>query len=41
MKKWCKIIDELTILIGKLIRLALEIGTLISVIYMILHSIKG
>nr|DAT51991.1 MAG TPA: hypothetical protein [Caudoviricetes sp.] len=40
MKKWLKIIDELTVLVGKLIRLALEIGTLISVIYMILNSIK-
>ena len=40
MKKWYKIIDELTVLTGKLIRLALEIGTLISVIHMILQSIK-
>ncbi len=40
MKKWYKIIDELTILVGKLIRLALEIGTLVTVIYMILNSIK-
>lgn len=40
MKKWLKIIDELTVLVGKLIRLALEIGTLITVIYMILNSIK-
>lgn len=40
MKKWYKIIDELTVLTGKLIRPALEIGTLISVIHMILQSIK-
>ena len=40
MKKWYKIIDELTVLTGKLIRLALEIGTLISVIHIILQSIK-
>ena len=40
MKKWYKIIDELTVLTGKLIRLALEVGTLISVIHMILQSIK-
>ena len=38
MKKWYKIIDELTVLTGKLIRLALEVGTLISVIHMILQN---
>lgn len=39
MKKWLKTIDELTELVGKLIRLLLEIGTLVAVIKMILDSI--
>ena len=39
MEKWYKKIDELTALIGKLIRLALEIGTLVTVIKMVLDSI--
>ena len=39
MKRWSKKIDELTELVGKLIRLLLEIGTLIAVIKMILDSI--
>ena len=33
-------IDELTKLVRKLIGLTLEIGTLVSIIMMILHSIK-
>ena len=40
MEKWYKKIDELTKLVRKLIGLALEIGTLVSIIMMILHSIK-
>lgn len=40
MKDWHKKIDELTDLTGKLIRLALELGTLVSVIKMILQSIR-
>ena len=36
MKKWYKKIDELTVLVRKLTKLALEVGTLISVIHMIL-----
>ena len=40
MKKWYKKIDELTVLVRKLTKLALEVGTLISVIHMILQSIK-
>lgn len=39
MKKLDKKIDELTKLVSKLIRLVLEIGTLVSVIKMILDSI--
>lgn len=35
-----KKIDELTELVGKLIRLALEVGTLATVIKMILDSIN-
>ena len=40
MEKLKKTIDELTIVVSKLIRLALEIGTLASIIKMILDSIK-
>jgi len=40
MEKWYKKIDGLTKLVRKLIGLALEIGTLVSIIMMILHSIK-
>ena len=40
MEDWNKKIDELTELVSKLIRLALEIGTLASVIKMILYSIR-
>ena len=40
MKKLDKKIDELTKLIRKLINLALELGTLIAVIKMILDSIR-
>lgn len=39
MNDWNEKIDELTELVSKLIRLALEIGTLASVIKMILESI--
>ncbi len=39
MKGWYKKIDELTELVSKLIRLALEVGTLATVIKMILDSI--
>lgn len=39
MKKFDKKIDELTKLVSKLIRLVLELGTLVSVIKMILDSI--
>lgn len=39
VKKWLDRIDELTKIVGKLITLALEIGTLVSVIQMILNSI--
>lgn len=39
MKKLDKKIDELTKLVSKLIRLVLELGTLVSVIKMILDSI--
>lgn len=39
MNGWNEKIDELTELVSKLIRLALEIGTLASVIKMILESI--
>lgn len=39
MKKLDKKIDELTKLVSKLIRLVLELGTLVSVIKMILASI--
>ena len=39
MKKLDRKIDELTKLVSKLIRLVLEIGTLVSVIKMILDSI--
>ncbi|MHB0807879.1 MAG: hypothetical protein ACYCDV_00585 [Facklamia hominis] len=39
MKDWYKKIDELTELVSKLIRLALELGTLATVIKMILDSI--
>lgn len=40
MKKLDKKIDELTKLVSKLIRLTLELGTLVSVIKMILDSIS-
>lgn len=40
MEKLGKKIDELTAIINKLIRLVLEVGTLISVIKMILDSIR-
>ena len=40
MKKLDKKIDELTKLIRKLTNLALELGTLIAVIKMILDSIR-
>ncbi|WP_255421003.1 hypothetical protein [Atopobacter sp. AH10] len=40
MKKLAIKIDELTELVSKLIRLALEIGTLATVIKMILNSIN-
>lgn len=40
MKKWHIKIDELTRLVSKLIRLALEIGTLVSIIKMILDSVS-
>ncbi|WP_269763664.1 hypothetical protein [Lactobacillus iners] len=40
MEDWNKKIDEITELVSKLIRLALEIGTLASVIKMILDSIR-
>lgn len=39
MRDWNQKIDELTELVSKLIRLVLEIGTLTSVIKMILESI--
>ena len=39
MNDWNEKIDELTELVSKLIRWALEIGTLASVIKMILESI--
>ena len=39
MKRWSRTIDELTELVGKLIQLLLEIGTLLAVIKMILDSI--
>ena len=39
MKDWYKKIDELTELVSKLIRLALELGTLATVIKKILDSI--
>ncbi len=39
MKKLDRKIDELTKLVSKLIRLVLELGTLVSVIKMILDSI--
>lgn len=40
MKKLDKKIDELTEIVGKLIRLALELGTLATVLKMILDSIR-
>lgn len=40
MKKLDEKIDELTKTVSKLIRLVLELGTLISIIKMILDSIK-
>ena len=40
MKNLDKKIDELTKLVSKLIRLTLELGTLVSIIKMILDSIK-
>lgn len=39
MKDWYKKIDELTELVSKLIRLSLEVGTLATVIKMILDGI--
>lgn len=39
MKKLDRKIDELTKLVSKLIRLVLELGTIVSVIKMILDSI--
>lgn len=40
MQKWDKKIDELIRIVHKLIELALELGTLIAVIKMILESIR-
>lgn len=40
MKNLDKKIDELTETVGKLIRLALELGTLATVLKMILDSIR-
>lgn len=40
MKKIDKKIDELTKIIRKLINLALEVGTLMAILKMILDSIK-
>lgn len=39
MKEWIKKIDELTVLVKKLVTLVLEIGTLVAVTRLVIESL--